>query len=169
MRHACARDIMSSPVITAKPKQTLQDLARTIFDERISGIPVVDEDNTLVGIVSKTDLIAFELERQIDQVYEVDLKLIFKSLDDGSSPTAETLTTRTVSQPVTVQDIMNTKVVTAGPDSRIADIADKMRELRLHRVVIVDKGHVAGMVTSMDLLKIISNKNISFQEKIDDR
>jgi len=51
-----ARDVMVSPVITVKPHASVQEVAKTLVDRRISAVPVVDDAGKLVGIVSEGDL-----------------------------------------------------------------------------------------------------------------
>ncbi|HEY7350177.1 MAG TPA: CBS domain-containing protein [Ktedonobacterales bacterium] len=52
-----ARDIMTLNVITIHPQASVQDAARHLSDYHISGMPVVDEDRQVVGIVTETDII----------------------------------------------------------------------------------------------------------------
>ncbi|GGS26214.1 hypothetical protein GCM10010252_76440 [Streptomyces aureoverticillatus] len=54
---ATARDLMTSPAITVSPDTTLAAAARTMAQERIKRLPVVDEQGVLVGIVSRVDLL----------------------------------------------------------------------------------------------------------------
>ena len=51
-----ARDVMVSPVITVKPYASVQEVAKTLVDRRISAVPVVDDVGKLVGIISEADL-----------------------------------------------------------------------------------------------------------------
>lgn len=52
-----ARDIMAAPVITASPQATIKSVAETFLKYHISGVPVVDENGRLVGIISEGDLL----------------------------------------------------------------------------------------------------------------
>ena len=52
-----AKDIMTVDVITAKPETTVEELARLLIEHKISGVPVVDDDNQLIGVVTENDLI----------------------------------------------------------------------------------------------------------------
>jgi len=52
-----AQDIMVSPVVTVTPETSVQELAQLLIDRRISGVPVLDAQGTLVGIVSEGDLL----------------------------------------------------------------------------------------------------------------
>ena len=52
-----ARGVMASPVITVTPNSSVKELAQTLLKNRISGVPVVDSQGQLVGIVSEGDLL----------------------------------------------------------------------------------------------------------------
>jgi CBS-domain-containing membrane protein len=51
-----ARDVMVSPVVTVKPSSTVRDVAKLFMEHQISGVPVVDHKDKLIGIVSEADL-----------------------------------------------------------------------------------------------------------------
>ncbi len=154
-----ARDVMTQNVITMKESDTVADLVRIICENKISGIPVVDDRGWLAGIVSKTDLIAFELEKQFDRVCQVDLKLLFRSMGEADPTVNIEQPVDSVPGTITVGSIMKRGVITAGPDTPLVEIADLMRKNRIHRVVITEGGVIAGIVTSMDLLRLIVEKN----------
>ncbi len=59
-------DIMTSPVITAKPDVDMEDIAKIMRDNRVKRIPIVDDQGNLVGIISETDMI-----RVAPAVYEI--------------------------------------------------------------------------------------------------
>lgn len=52
-----ARELMSSPATTVGPDDTVQDVATLMYDKRLNALPVVDEENTLVGIVTRSDIV----------------------------------------------------------------------------------------------------------------
>lgn len=67
---ATAEDIMNRSVVTAKPDQTLEDLADLFATKRVNPIPVTDSDGSLLGIVSRSDLIKLFSKKNIEQVVE---------------------------------------------------------------------------------------------------
>jgi CBS domain-containing protein len=52
-----ARQLMSSPAVTVGPDDTVQDVATLMYDKRLNALPVVDDDNALVGIVTRADIV----------------------------------------------------------------------------------------------------------------
>ena len=55
-----AKDIMTTDVIVAKKGDTISEVANVLISGKIGGLPVVDEDNKVVGIISETDIIKKE-------------------------------------------------------------------------------------------------------------
>jgi len=70
MKKLSAKDIMSSPVITTKGHVVVSDFIATLIGHGITGLPVVDDNNRLAGIVTRTDLLVFELKRELSSLYE---------------------------------------------------------------------------------------------------
>ncbi len=153
-----AGDIMTTNVVTIAPSESVAEAVRLICDRGISGLPVVDGDGKLVGIVSKTDLIAHEYEAQFDRMYEVDLKAIFGSMDMTAAVSTGPGLAGSDQEGARVENIMKRSVVTASCDTSLTEIAGLMQKNNIHRIVIIDGGKVAGIVTSMDLLKFIVEK-----------
>jgi acetoin utilization protein AcuB len=50
------RDLMKKPVYTAKPDDTVEEAAAILLEKKISGLPVLDENNRLVGIITRSDI-----------------------------------------------------------------------------------------------------------------
>jgi len=154
-----AGDIMTSPVVTIGPSESVSEAVRLICGKGISGLPVVDDAGRLVGILSKTDLVAWEYECLFDHVYEVDLKPIFSAL--GEEMGKETASPREGDVPgdSRVESIMKRTVITATPETPLTVVAGLMKKNNIHRVVITVGDKVAGIVTSMDMLKLIMEKS----------
>lgn len=123
-----AKDIMTREVITVTPSTPLKEFGRICAEDKISGTPVLTVDGRLVGIVSRTDL----LERIAD-ARDLDPKI------------AEEV-------PGEVQDIMQESVVTVPPTTTIDRVAKRMSDERIHRVLVVEKGQLVGIITSLDVL-----------------
>lgn len=159
-----ARDVMTSPVTTVTPSTPLAELARLLTEDQISGVPVVDVEARLVGIVSKTDL----LERLIDEATEYTSNPSFQKLfnlgEDDDTGTAGTTSDESLDwMPEmaeasdsdslgTVEDIMEPEVVTVRPNAHVSELASLMSRNRIHRVVVAEGTRVLGIVTSLDLL-----------------
>ncbi|MBI1853307.1 MAG: CBS domain-containing protein [Planctomycetes bacterium] len=149
-----ARNIMRSRVITVTPETPLSELARTFVEDGISGVPVVQVDGKLVGVVSRTDL----LERLVSGSVTPGMGPYFTELFAASEsetpdePMSEMEAESEREQLGTVDDIMESDVVTVAPTTPASIIAAKMARGRVHRVVVVDRQRVVGIVTSLDMM-----------------
>lgn len=152
------RDVMTPDPIAASPNDTLRQLARLFALNEISGCPVVDEHNRVVGVVSKTDLLDWMLAGGAG----LEPQEFFEQLADTSTVDDEDENVR--NRLGVVRDFMSPQPLTATPDDSLVDVADKMAEHRVHRVVVVNPdGTAAGVVTSFDLLKVFARGVATWQ------
>ncbi|MHC4339261.1 MAG: CBS domain-containing protein [Planctomycetota bacterium] len=131
-----ARDVMTAEVITVTPSTPLAEFARICSEDRISGAPVVRVDGTLVGIVTKTDLV----QRMLD--------------DDPRLGAAGEPELPALGEDVRqVADIMQQEIFTCAPDAPVWELAERMSRHRVHRVLVLDdRDDLVGIVTSLDIL-----------------
>jgi CBS domain-containing protein len=125
-------DLMQKSVITVSPELPVGELERLLSEEEIGGVPVVADDGRICGVVSKTDVV-----RALAETVEGGLGELF--------PPEES-----------VEDIMTPTVVTVGPDAPLSEVARLMVDGRLHRVLVADQGRLLGIVTTFDLLRVLS-------------
>jgi len=139
-------DVMTRNPVSATPGMTIRQLATIFADRNVSGAPVVDDKGVLVGVVSRTDLF-----RRVNlESKDVTPSFLFDLLNDavpqGRQPIPEAL--------LTIADFMSESVVTASPTDSICEIAHRMSQARIHRVVVVDGARrPIGIVTSLDILR----------------
>lgn len=138
---------MSRDPISVDPVATPRELARVLTDHAISGVPVVDKAARVVGVVSKTDLLQWCLKGGLG----FGAANLLESLAEGGAGTRIDAIDLGI-----VADFMSDRLITASPDDSIADVAYRMTEHRIHRVVVVDdRGRLLGIVTTFDVLKAL--------------
>jgi CBS domain-containing protein len=142
------RDIMTRDVITVSPDCTLPELCRLLSEDDISGAPVVDSQDHLIGIVSKTDVLRKLLSGRLAPGLPGGT-LQFLGLLDSMSGAAEDSDDEALGQ---VADFMTTEVETVSPGTPISKAARLMSSNRIHRLIVVEQGKVLGIITSLDLL-----------------
>lgn len=143
-----AKDIMTANVITVNVNDDVDKMARLLLEHRISGLPVVDDNGKLVGVVSETDLV-FQ-EKPIRAPFYV---VLFDSPIYLENPNRFIHDIkRAVAQKV--GDLMSTKPYTVGPDASIEDVATIITEKDVNRVPVVDNaGKLIGIITRQDIIK----------------
>lgn len=122
--------VMKSPVVTARPGDTLADLVTLSRQRRIGHFPVIEGDK-VIGIVSDRSLREASTH---PAVYNLLLDLL-ASLDRGL-----------------VEQIMIRDVITASPDTPVVEAVKLMREHRIGCLPVVRDGKLVGIVTASDLL-----------------
>jgi len=144
------RQIMKTGVVSVRPETSAREIARLLIAHRISGVPVVDADNRVVGIVSDGDLISEHLpEREARRDWWLDV------LAGGQSISAEYVkhleeAHRTASQ------IMSRPVVTVGENDDIRAVAGLFDTRRIKRAPVTRDGLLVGMATRSDLLAALA-------------
>jgi len=146
MEGLTARSIMSAPVITVRPEMAVRDAVRLMLDRHVSGLPVVDGDGRLVGIVTEADLLPKEARTRVSEP----LVGWF-----GRSLWLERLVTgyRKV-EGRTVGEVMTHNVVTAEEDTPVHVLASRMMRYDVNRLPILREGRVVGIVARADVLKV---------------
>lgn len=149
-----ARDVMKTDVIRVHPDTTLLELANLLREKRITGAPVVDRNNKLVGVVSHTDIVrAYALfprnKMNVHPYFKGDEKT-------GPAPTAEEPAVEDFGHRK-VEEIMTSETFAFHEDIPVTTIARNMMNLHMHRVIIVDEElNLSGIVTTMDMVALIS-------------
>lgn len=133
-------DVMTRNLITASPETTFQVAVRLLEENRISGLPVVDRDGKLVGIVSEADLLNKAEKREPD-AYVLESR---RHRLDRSRASA-----------LDVASAMSRDIVSVRPDAPIALAAREMHARGYKRLPVVDSdGRLVGIVSRGDVLKV---------------
>jgi CBS domain-containing protein len=148
------REIMSPTPETLSPGLPVRDLEERLISHRVGGFPVVDEGK-LVGMVTRSDLVrVLDLEHTIDdQLGEAASAAVAGAADSEQSRGAR-IGARL--EAMTVADVMIRGVVSVSPDDPVAEAARLMVEHRVHRLPVVEDGRLVGIVTSLDVARIVA-------------
>jgi CBS domain-containing protein len=139
LSHLRAGDVMVRDVITVRPEATVDELARVLVENHISGAPIVDGEGHLCGVVSKTDIL------NVNRVRPRIQRLVFEG--DASVRTEEV-----APEAHTAGDIMTSQVYTTTEETPVAEIADLMVTQRVNRIPVIRDGKLVGMVTRQGIL-----------------
>lgn len=145
MRKLKVESVMTSDVVTAKPETPFKELAELLSEHRISGIPIVDDDRRLVGIVTEADLLWTEKEREpkrrsrflewfINRKRLAEIERLVADLRAG--------------------DLMTRDVVTVGTETPVREAVSALLAAGVKRLPVLDpQGCVVGIVSRTDLLR----------------
>lgn len=144
-----AKDIMQRDVRTVGPDATVEEVAAILAEAGYTGLPVVDDDNRVIGIVTEADLLVRAKRLNLPRFFPFLGGVIFL---ENPRRFEEELRKATA---VRVGEIMTTDVVTVTEDTPIQDVATLMVERRINRVPVVRDGRLVGLITRDDIIRAI--------------
>ena len=145
--HARAKDVMTTHVVAVRSDASYREMANALRTNRVSGLPVVDAEGTVVGVVSQTDLLTkASMDRR-----------------PGWLPRRKHVATAEL----TAADLMTRPAVTTSPDELVPSVARLMSARRLRRVPVIDsQGRLVGIVCRSDVLSVFSRPDEDIRREI---
>ena len=157
MKKKLAKNIMSSPVISMKGHVVVSDFIEILIKHGITGLPVVDDNNSLAGIVTRTDLLVFELKRELSSLYEKSIQSIFSEYKENDIWPSFSDMIDKFNRTITVNDLMTTEVITAVEDTPVNEICRIMKDRKINHVIITRGKEILGIVTSRDIITLVAS------------
>jgi CBS domain-containing protein len=186
------RDIMTRRVVTLEPQMTLREAMEILVARNLSGAPVVSGDK-VVGVISAGDLLSFAAapsrneEREPTIVEEWDEPAEWE--DDEASESASFFTDMWDEHTEDTNDVIDTQGETSSdnlsnhlveeamtktirwlsPDADVRSAADMMRHYGVHRILVVNRGRLVGLVSAMDITKAVADRKITTRTYVFDK
>jgi len=148
------RDIMTTDPIRVSADTLLKQAARLMVRHHVSGLPVVDADGGLIGIVTEGDFLRQEANRE--RPYGA--SLLDALFGDGvvAAPTAET-----------VGEVMSQDLVTIGPDASIGEAARIMSQRSIKRLPVLDaNGDLIGIISRADVVNAFTKPDDVIEDEV---
>ncbi len=147
-----ARDIMTPNPITISPEASIADAVTILLEKHFNGLPVVDKNGVLVGIICQSDLVA--------QQQKIDLPSVFTLLDGFITlpgwKKAEASFMKM--NALTVKEAMTNSPVSARPDTPLEELASLMVKAKFYSLPVVEDDKVIGIIGKEDILRTLVNK-----------
>jgi len=133
-------DLMTADVITASPETPINAAARLMVRNKVSGLPVCDEDSCVVGIITEADFLRLEVARE-----------------EADNP-----------QPVErVEQVMHRAVMTIAPDATVAEAARVMVIHDINRLPVTDvNGKSLGIISRLDVVAAFTRPDEVIEDEI---
>jgi len=145
------RDVMTRKVITAAPESTLREAADLLLQHHVSGVPVV-RGTLVVGILSEKDIVRLVLSKVGRSQLPSHLLALFHEITaEQAGRTLQEV--RQVLGSTPVSEAMTDHPILVAPDTRLDQAAQTMVEHNIHRLPVVDRGKLVGIVTREDMLR----------------
>ncbi|HMB31640.1 MAG TPA: CBS domain-containing protein [Desulfohalobiaceae bacterium] len=142
-------EIMSTDLFIVSPETKITEAAKILLENHINGIPVVNDDNKLVGIICQSDIIS--------QQKKLPLPTIF-TLFDGIIPLSSSQHLEKEIQRMsatTVEEAMSPDPESVRPDTDLEDVAEIMVKKNYHTIPVVEDDQLIGIIGKEDVLKTL--------------
>jgi CBS domain-containing protein len=152
--HSLVKDLMTTQVVTIGPATPFKEIVARLANQRVSAVPVVDDDGRVLGVVSEADLLLKEEFPDPD----ADIPLWW---------TKRRRLEREKAAGSTARDLMSVAVVSIAPEATVAEAARRMHTAKVKRLPVVDRtGRLVGIVSRSDLLKVFDRSDQDIRREI---
>lgn len=148
-----AKDIMTTNVATVTPDASVEAISKLMLARNVSGIPVVDQDHRILGIVTEGDLM---MREEVTGSATRHTSWWLRLLSDSKTDATAYIKTHGSK----AEDVMTRDVVSISEDAPIGDIARILAERRIKRVPVVRDGRLVGIVSRINLLRGLASRDV---------
>lgn len=141
------RDIMSTKVVTVSPSTSVRDIAGLMVEKHVSGLPVLNDNGTLVGMVSEGDLL------RRPEIGTQKHRRRWVSFFSGVDSQAREFTK---SHALRAGDVMTKQVIHVSEETPLGDVVGLMEKHNIKRLPVLSDGKLVGIVSRADLLRALA-------------
>lgn len=139
-------DVMTKDVITVKKNAGLHETARLLAENKISGMPVIDEENHVIGIVTEADILYMAGMKRDHTFKDILLHIIGEPVPKRKNGK-------------TVADVMTSPAITTKPEADIREVAKILDEKRIKRLPVVDEeNRLIGIISRANIIRFMGNQ-----------
>jgi CBS domain-containing protein len=142
--HLTVRDVMTAQVLSARPEQSLAEVARIMMERDVRAIPIVDDSGTLLGMVTHRELLRHLIPEYLQRTKSGEFRAVTKAQAQRGSPDPRGLA---------VKDVMARAVLCLSEDQTLSEVANLMNNKDVDRFPVVREGVVVGFLTRADLIR----------------
>lgn len=139
------KELMKTNIIKFKKGTPIREAAKVLSERRISGAPVVDEKERLIGILSEKDIFKALYPDYEDFYEDESLRADFEKIEERYLDVAN----------LKVEDVMKKDIISVTPDTSIIKVGAIMLAQNIHRVMVQERNAPVGIVTRRDVYKAI--------------
>lgn len=151
-----AGDIMQRDVVTVSPQESLRDALALMTENHVTGLPVMGDDCRCIGLITSSDILNYEQEHADDatesgtiQYFNPETQL-WESVPVSAFGFAAFTETR-------VSDVMTRELVWVERGASLRDVARKMIDARVHRVLVLDENMALyGIISAYDIVRVVA-------------
>jgi CBS domain-containing protein len=141
------RNVMTSTVVTIKRDADLHEAARILSENRISGMPVVDDNNRVIGVISEADILILAGLKKEHTFRDILRNILGEPVPARKGGNK-------------VEDVMGFPPITSKADDDIGEVAKILDDRRIKRLPVVDdEGKLIGIISRADIVRAIGKKS----------
>ena len=149
---ATVKDVMTADVVAVRSDTSFKDMASLLSKSRISALPVVDEAEHVIGVVSEADMLIKEADQASDPGFFTGLR---RRRDHEKAAG------------ICAADLMSSPAIVIRPDEPVQHAARLMYDRGVKRLVVVDDtGHLLGIVTRSDVLGVFGRPDEDIRREV---
>lgn len=144
------RDIMETDVYTVSENATIREVIQVLVDRKTNGLPIVNDDNKVVGFISDGDIMKFiakQNPRIIDMTSFITVWYDTESFEAKLEDLME----------LNVMELATTKIVSVEANVDVDEVARVLGEKKIKKVPVLDDGKLVGVINRGDILRYILN------------
>jgi CBS domain-containing protein len=146
------KDIMTRSVVAVRRDASFKEMAAMLRSRRISALPVIDDSDRVIGVVSESDL----LVKEAVQAEGSSLFAALRHIREDDKATG-----------ITAAELMTAPAITIGPDAKVEEAARIMYDRRVKRLPVVNlTGRLLGIVSRVDVLAVFSRPDDEIRDEI---
>lgn len=149
------RDIMTKNVIACQADTSIKEAARLMFLNGLTGLPVLDKQDKLVGIITEYDLMRIEDHLHLPVTFAFLGSIVALDNPLNGDEVEKQLKQLAATK---VSDLMTKEVKTIGPDASIEDVAELFLHKKVNPVPVVENGKLVGIISRADVVKLIAGE-----------
>jgi CBS domain-containing protein len=149
------KDLMTRDVVTVAPHTSLKETARLLVERGISGVPVVDEDGSVLGVVSEDDILIKEHGEAVDM-----------GLVDGLFHRAERQAEKAKAEAVTAGDAMSPAPPAIEVWHSVPYASSEMLAAGTERLLVMQRSELVGIITRSDLVRAFARGDVEIAQEI---
>ena len=147
-----AGDIMTTEVLTVNPDTPVYQIARLMSNHNISGVPVVDDHDRVLGVVTELDMIVRNTRFKVPNFIMILDSIIYLETPKHFEERLQHMLG------VTAQEIMSAPAVTIAPDATIEDLAELMIGRRMNPLPVVKDDRLIGIISRSDIIRLMAQE-----------
>ena len=145
-RRVSVRDVMTKNVVKIRADADFTEATNLLSENRISGLPVVDEEDRVIGVITEGDVLSMAGLRKEHAFKDIIRHILGEPLSRPKESRQ-------------LRDVMSAPAITTGPDADVRDVALTLDEKRIKRLPVVDEqGRLIGVISRADIVRAIGGK-----------